>query len=64
MSTFVVLRPDGDGWREFARVEATTAATAIEKAATEPGEYIAVTEGRFKPMTVQPVQSLRVVNAA
>ena len=63
-TTYVVLEPNGDegGYREVARgVAAGSPAHAIEQAAKEPGEYVAIPEGRFKLMKVKPVQALRVI---
>jgi hypothetical protein len=58
---YIVFQPNGKGFVEVARVEAGSTEHAIEKAATGPGEYVAVTESRFKVMTVAPIESLRVV---
>lgn len=61
MTTFIVLQPNGDGYHEVAKVEAASAIGAVEKAATTPGDYIAVAEGRFRTLRVEPVQKLAVV---
>jgi hypothetical protein len=61
-SLYIVLQPNGDhSYHEVARVVAASPAHAIEQAATASGDYIAVTEGRFKVMSVAPVQAFRVV---
>lgn len=60
-STYVVLRPNGHGYIEQCRIDAASPAHAIEQAAQEEGEYIAVPEGRFQVMAVAPVQAFRVV---
>jgi hypothetical protein len=61
MSRYIVFQPNGDGFVEVARVDAGSPAHAIEQAATAPGDYVAVTEGRFKLMRVAPVEAFRVV---
>jgi hypothetical protein len=64
MSAFIVFQPNGKNFVEHARVEAASAEHAVEKAATEPGEYVAVPVSRFKLMRVAPVKALRVVKDA
>jgi len=63
MSLYVVLHPNGtgDSYVEVARVDAGSPAHAIEKVATDVGEYIAVPASRFQRMRVEPVQAFRVV---
>ena len=61
MSRYIVFQPNGEGFVEIARVDAGSPAHAIEQVVSAPGEYVAVTEGRFKPMTVAPVEAFRVV---
>lgn len=63
MARFVVLQPNGDGFVEIDRVDAASSDHAVERAAKEPGEYVAVAESRFKVVRVEPVESLRVVKA-
>jgi hypothetical protein len=58
---FIVFTPNGDGFKEVARVEAASAIGAIEKAAEGAGEYVAVSETRFRVMKVEPVQKFAVV---
>jgi hypothetical protein len=61
MTTFIVFTPNGDGLKEVARVEAASAIGAVEAAATQAGQYVAITEGRFNLMQVEPVQKMTVV---
>jgi len=61
MAKFIVLQPNGRGFVEVGRVDAASAIGAIEKTATEPGEYIAVAESRFRVMEVAPVTKFAVV---
>ncbi len=61
MARYVVLEPNGNGYVEVDRVDAGSAAHAIEKIAQKEGEYIAVSEGQFKLMRVAPVRAFRVV---
>jgi hypothetical protein len=61
MVRYVVLTPNGNGFHEVARVEAATANHAIEQAAQEPGDYLAIPESKLRSVTVAPITSLRVV---
>lgn len=63
MARYIVFQPNGSdtNFVEVARVDAASPAHAIEQIATGEGEFVAVPEGRFKLMRVQPVQAFRVV---
>jgi hypothetical protein len=61
MARYIVFRPNGNGFVEHKRIEAVSANHAIEKVASEPGEYVAVTEGQFRVRRVAPVERLAVV---
>lgn len=62
MSTFIVLCRNGNGWKEHAEVEATTQMAAIEKAATDAGDYVAISAKQV--FRVEPVTALKVVRSA
>ena len=48
-------------WDEFGRVEATSASTAIRKAAGEnPGSYVAVPARSFQPVRVEVEKTVKV----
>ena len=61
MARYIVFQPNGEGFKEVARVDAGSPAHAVETAAKGEGEYVAVPEGRFRVMRVAPVQALRIV---
>jgi len=63
MVMYIVLQPNGDEdtFVLVGTVEAGSPAHAVEQVAKAEGDYIAVPEGRFKPMRVEPVESFRVV---
>lgn len=61
MSKWIVLQANGSSYVECARVDTATAIGAIEKAATTAGEFVAVSEARFQPMTVEATQRFCVV---
>lgn len=62
MTTFTVLRRNGSGWIDHAEVEAVSGLAAVEKAATEAGEYVAVSLKQV--CRVEPVTSMKVVRGA
>lgn len=59
MTTFTVLRRNGAGWEDHAKVDAPTAQAAVEKAADREGEYVAFSAKNVFPM--KPVTAFQVV---
>lgn len=59
MTTFIVLCRNGDGWKEHGEIEAATARAAVEQAAADPGDYIAVSAKQV--FHLEPVTTLKVV---
>lgn len=66
MAEFFVFTPNGTGdtYKLVARTEAGSPQGAVEKAAAEAGDYIAIPVTRWKTMRVAPVQALHVVEVA
>lgn len=63
MMNFTVLYRNGNGWKTHAEgIEAATALHAIEKAADQAGEYVALSDRQIQ--RVEPVTQMRVVGKA
>jgi hypothetical protein len=63
--SYMVLHRHGNGgWHEVGIVEAWKPDNAVEDAATEAGEYVAVLATAFMPVEVAPVQALKVKRPA
>lgn len=61
---FMVLSKNGKGWIEQGLIEAVTAEHAVEKAATEAGNYIAIPIAHWRSLEVAPVTKLGVVTSS